>query len=92
MKIVDGVDLKVLLLYGFHRYPAPIKEYYKVVYIDNDRNRFIEYSVKTNDRRIIIHTVNFDDHFKNRYYLDNTLYELMLDKLIEEVKEDEEEA
>ena len=86
MKIVDGVDLRILLLYGFQRYPAPIKEYYKVVYIDNDRTKFIEYSIRTNDRKIMVQTVNFNDHLSNRYYLDNTLYELMLDKLIEEVK------
>lgn len=86
MKIKDGIDLKVLLIYGFQRYPTPIKEYYKVVYINNDRKKFIEYAVKTNDRRIIINTVNFDDYFKNRYYLDNTLFELMRDDLIEEVK------
>lgn len=86
MKIVDGVDLKVLLMYGFQRYPAPIKEYYKIVYIDNDRTKFIEYSIKTNDRKIIIQTVNFTDPLGNRFYLDNTIYELMLDKLIEEVK------
>lgn len=92
MKIVEGVDLKVLLSYGFQRYPAPIKEYYKVVYFGSNRTRFIEYSVRTSDRRIMIQTINFDDKLKNRYYLDSTLYKLMLDKLIEEVKEDEEEA
>ena len=85
MKIVSDIDLKILLKYGFKRIPY-INYYQKTVYYDSQKMySYIQYTINTKTRLIEINTVNIG-HYKALFVIDDTLYNLMKDNLIEKLE------
>lgn len=84
MKIVSDIDLKILLKYGFKRIPY-INYYQKTVYYDSQKMySYIQYTINTKTRLIEIKTVNLG-HYESIFAIDDTLYNLMKDNLIEKI-------
>lgn len=82
LKIKDNVDLKILeKKYGFKymNYPSPNELYRKKVYLEDDNDSRILYSINEYGDRII-QILRFDAN-----YLDDTLYDLIQDGLVEKV-------
>jgi hypothetical protein len=75
LKIKDNVDLKELEKYGFKKL---IIAYTKRVYLGNDNDDRVFYGIGIEDR--IIRIVRLDRE------LDNTLYDLIKDGLVEKVE------
>ena len=83
LKIKDNVDLKELEKYGFHDYN---NGYYKKWYGEPDG--IFVFEVHNDTKKIIISL--YDYPYPDTYYeteIDNTLYDLIKDDLVEKVKE-----
>lgn len=82
LRIKSDVDLKELEKYGF-RFVEDLLDktpyLFKKTYLENDNDDRICYHIEVNTRKIIISRLDGD--------LDNTLYDLIKDGLVEKVDE-----
>ena len=80
LKLKDEVNFKDLLKYGFKRLGV-LKEYRKYILYSENGLHQIEYFIDTQTRIITIRVIG------NIELLDDTIYQLTKDDLVEKVKE-----
>lgn len=86
LKLKDNIDFKELIKYGFRRIQY-LSYYSKIIYYDDNKlYNYIEYIISTKDRKITINTTDIGN-YKYKHYLDETLYLLIKDDLIQIVED-----
>lgn len=83
LKIIDGVGLEILLKYGFERVEYTRIYMKNVYYDDNLTDKFVSYSISSSDRIISISYFNFKG--SREFRIDDTIYDLIQDNLVEVV-------
>jgi hypothetical protein len=86
LKVIDNYDLKYLSRYGFKRYNY-LPLYVKTIYYDKNKLYvWVEYEIDTKTRKIEFKTVNIGEQ-PQKFPVDNTLFDMMQDKILEKVEE-----